>query len=118
MSVAGFLPFRRDMSGIDQLTYQLHQSLVLGALVSIREKRADIDLGRLTARRNVRLMGDYDLAVTVAAQVPPVPVGAAVEFSPLSGHETSPLKSVDRVLYVLSRHWKSQSVRHPVLAAS
>jgi len=51
------------------------------------EKCADIDVGHLTARWDIRFVPDkYVPRGGIAAQKPPIPIRAGVKLSSLQGH--------------------------------
>ena len=61
---------------------QVQERLMLRILSRTTEKCADIDVGHLTARRDVRFMPDKHVPGSgIAAQKPSIPVGAAVKLS-------------------------------------
>src|SRR5215472_15882388 len=60
---------------------------MLGIFPRATQKCADIDIGYLTTRWDIRFMPDkYVPRGGIAAQKPPIPIRTAVQFSPLQGH--------------------------------
>jgi hypothetical protein len=56
--------------------------LMFGVQRPTAEKCADVDIRCMTARRCVRFMPDeYALRIRLAAQKPPISIGAAVKLS-------------------------------------
>ena len=80
-----------DLGSLDQRSNQPQQFLLLWTLTAPAKKGADVDIGNLAARSEIRFMSDeYARNRRIVGEIPTVTIRALVKLSGLNAHRIVP----------------------------